>query len=927
MERTIETLKAELQRAQAQGYMIEHEEIHSPLANGVYSRHNNSYMGSEEAVSSLLHLKQSGGYQPRFARELEGVGLTEEAIDQLFNEFWSCYHPYLPFLNPAQTPDQYYQQHPLLFWVIIAVASRRYIKDPTLLGALSAPLTRLVWSTVADVPNTHYVVKALCLLCTWPLPTSTTSTDLSHILGGIMMKAATGIGLHRPNHTQDFSRVSIDLNREQLHDRVTTWAVCNIVAQNLGTGYGQPASTLYDWTLAVRSGDEGPFKLSPELEALLQIQIFCDKVSKEMYSNASDPRGVAGDATRATLTRVFRRDFSALQADILSRKDLSPLVNLHLRAAGLHFRLSAFFDSSTTPGYMDDLMALWRAATSFLTVVFELEDTPLTSMHGRSPLRYATNYILQMIIAACFTLLKHLSSFFAAQIDFDQGRQLFHRTISIIRSMSVINNDLPWRLAELMVQMYNGSRLETRNSLAQQHQLGDNDIGAEPPLIIDDSLQLKVRCRMSMSLVFDSIWRWREEYQAHGRGNLEGQREQLEKLLISFPPEDFIPTHESEYFSVKLFWALFSPRPIEENVIFYETTRLRDEEELFGNDNWPYAAATANDSPSSMMGKLGLSSSKKVSSRHYEAQRPRYTAVGGVGSSSQRKFSSKKGKSRNWMMSLPPPALNYDGNYSPKGKGKSPVRMMNYPAPAFAKDQRRNSSKGKGKLPDRTRASLKLNHEQARISCKGKGKLPDSTATKSAFSIVSQDDMAVFSENATPFFTPPESPFCIDDNSSAACTPQEQDVHSPFASDSYFDLPAPARSHCFAQPVYFNKDHLFYKHNSSYKNNTVSNTSHTAAMNKPTNPESAAESSASSTHHMDATLMPPSQHQLSNQLLAAQSGAGSVTPNHGLPSAGMLGFGESNYEVFDPLNWMLDGLVDFPYSYAAVQGLEANGLG
>ena len=28
------------------------------------------------------------------------------------------------------------------------------------------------------------------------------------------------------------------------------------------------------------------------------------------------------------------------------------------------------------------------------------------------------------------------------------------------------------------------------------------------------------------------------------------------------------------------------------------------------------------------------------------------------------------------------------------------------------------------------------------------------------------------------------------------------------------------------------------------------------------------------------------------------------------------GFGESNYEVFDPLNWMLDGLVEFPYSMA-----------
>lgn len=35
---------------------------------------------------------------------------------------------------------------------------------------------------------------------------------------------------------------------------------------------------------------------------------------------------------------------------------------------------------------------------------------------------------------------------------------------------------------------------------------------------------------------------------------------------------------------------------------------------------------------------------------------------------------------------------------------------------------------------------------------------------------------------------------------------------------------------------------------------------------------------------------------------------GAATPNaDGLVS-------ESNYEVWDPLNWMLDGLVEFPYS-------------
>lgn len=46
-------------------------------------------------------------------------------------------------------------------------------------------------------------------------------------------------------------------------------------------------------------------------------------------------------------------------------------------------------------------------------------------------------------------------------------------------------------------------------------------------------------------------------------------------------------------------------------------------------------------------------------------------------------------------------------------------------------------------------------------------------------------------------------------------------------------------------------------------------------------------------------------------------GAPSSVPG-GLPS----GFMEPNYEVFDPLNWLLDGLVDLPYSYSTMGGME-----
>ena len=182
--------------------------------------------------------------------------------------------------------------------------------------------------------------------------------------------------------------------------------------------------------------------------------------------------------------------------------DFTAIDELYLRAAGLHLRLSAFFDSPTSKDYHVDLLALWLSTISFLECAFKLQLT------AGGVLVYATNYILQMIIAAGFTLLKLLNSFFAKQIDLEYGRQIFNRTIWAIRSISVATNDLPSRLAEVLAQLWRGGGAGLKVSRAENN-------------AVDNSLQLKVKCRMSMSLVYDSVWRWREEFQAQGRGNLE----------------------------------------------------------------------------------------------------------------------------------------------------------------------------------------------------------------------------------------------------------------------------------------------------------------------------------------------------------------------------------------------------------------------
>lgn len=98
-----------------------------------------------------------------------------------------------------------------------------------------------------------------------------------------------------------------------------------------------------------------------------------------------------------------------------------------------------------------------------------------------------------------------------------------------------------------------------------------------------------------------------------------------------------------------------------------------------------------------------------------------------------------------------------------------------------------------------------------------------------------------------------------------------------------------------------------------------------AYLKHPTDPSAVTDSSASSVtagvnnFASDPPLRPSS----------VVPGMPGMAVGLGIASNGSLttGYNEANYEVFDPLNWMLDGLVDFPYSFSGMQGLEQPGLG
>jgi hypothetical protein len=144
--------------------------------------------------------------------------------------------------------------------------------------------------------------------------------------------------------------------------------------------------------------------------------------------------------------------------------------------------------------YVTSLLSLYEACKQLISFVLD---------HAGETLSYSPNYIFQMVLASAFVLLKLTASPMSEYIDTNSLRMVFNSAIIAVRKISVSNNDLPGRLADVLTQLKARSRLSGENNNWQ-------------------NLQLNVHSRMSMSITFDSLWQWRKGFEADGRKNLAG---------------------------------------------------------------------------------------------------------------------------------------------------------------------------------------------------------------------------------------------------------------------------------------------------------------------------------------------------------------------------------------------------------------------
>ncbi len=144
--------------------------------------------------------------------------------------YFRDYANLMPILDPSVTPNAYYSLSPFLFWAIIGVSCRTYSRNPTLLAVLPPKIQTM--ALLALKHNvTIQIVQGFLLLLYWPFPKSSSGSDMMFPLSAALLHMAMQLGFHLPASGQEFSKVPIKLNEDEIKRRAETWGFCMLVYQ------------------------------------------------------------------------------------------------------------------------------------------------------------------------------------------------------------------------------------------------------------------------------------------------------------------------------------------------------------------------------------------------------------------------------------------------------------------------------------------------------------------------------------------------------------------------------------------------------------------------------------------------------------------------------------------------------------------------
>lgn len=188
------------------------------------------------------------------------------------------------------------------------------------------------------------------------------------------------------------------------------------------------------------------------------------------------------------------------------------LEKLYVNITRLQLRILCLRDPESRSNSLN-LTNLGIAAISVIGMVEQLDTEASLVLH-------CPHYIFRMSALAASVLLVLLRLFKqAAPNPVASGRRLgaedscsgenqgykhyFFKSISLMKRMSVESNDMPSRMAKIFSQLWGSDKAFQRIPLTPSNSSNDTTSAAYP---------FSIQSRLSMSVLHDCMWRWREEF-------------------------------------------------------------------------------------------------------------------------------------------------------------------------------------------------------------------------------------------------------------------------------------------------------------------------------------------------------------------------------------------------------------------------------
>ncbi|KIW10227.1 hypothetical protein PV08_11188 [Exophiala spinifera] len=511
--------------------------------------------------------RQSPNPTATVSRSLAGMTVEADEIDEIFRLYFAHYHSHLPFLDPNISPNSYYDQSSLIFWAIIGVGVRRYTANPTLFGSLAEPILHLPWPPLHPTPAVIPAIQGLLLLSSFPFPTDSTSKDTSYTLSGMAINLALQIGLHVPTFSQDYSRSKMTLTQQDIQRRLQLWFHCIVVHQKAACGLGYPIMVSPDQLQ--RSMD--PRGLTDSMTPLLLLEMRLASLLSRINTLFSPSMFRVEDAQdkHSRFAREMMSDTFENQLDELeSERKLSELEKLYINITRLQIRVHCLQDREN-PATSVKVTQLGLCATSIIESIERLEVE-------MSLIQHCPHYIFRIAALAASVLLRlskqsrpppptstsrktsigGVNGISGGSDDYNnndsanrqqyarqQYKTYFFQTISLLRKMSVESNDMPSRMAKIFSQLWSIDKIfeqtNTVNAAAAAAATTSSSTGA---VVVDgvspgdesgsssaSSLSaaspLIVQSRLSMSVLHDAMWRWKDRFKWAGQKQHQNQNQ------------------------------------------------------------------------------------------------------------------------------------------------------------------------------------------------------------------------------------------------------------------------------------------------------------------------------------------------------------------------------------------------------------------